>query len=343
MFDPNSYRDADYGLDIGETFEPDDTADVALADTSLPHVMTVLGPIDPDELGVCLTREYLLQRRGFADDDPGLALDAQGQAAQAQAQALEMFAFSGGRGVVDARTTDLGRDAAGLFQLAQRVPLHIIATTGRRAGFHPEDPVDVEAMGVEFIRDLTIGMDGTTVQSGLIAVGMGHEGLNARENAAIRAAAMAHRATGAPVAIEVATPLIAMTALERLGKEGVDADRVILWGLGRSVSVDKAIAIAGSGAAVSFDEIGNGGTDGDARQARAIIQVFEAGYGDRVLISRHPRSASTQDAGGSSERLSYLLERFSLTLMGEGAEAGMVRQLLIENPRRALSIVPNTG
>jgi len=340
MFDPSSYRDSDYGLDRGETFEPENADDVPLADTSLPHVMTVLGPIEPDELGVCLTHEYLFQgRESGRGDDLSSALDHLNQTAQD----LESFAFSGGRGVVDARTADLGRDAARLYQLAQRVPLHIIATTGRRSPLQPGDRVDADAVGAEFIRDLAVGMDGTRSLCGLIAVEVDGDGRAWEGQAAIRAAAMAHQVTGAAVAVDSATPLIARHALEELGKEGVSPDRVILQVLGHNVTVDQIITLAASGAVVSLGGIGLGGADGDARKARTIVRLFEAGHGDSVLISRHHRSSANREVGGDSARLDYLLAWFPLMLMEMGAQAGMVRRLLVENPRRALSILPTNG
>lgn len=343
MFDPRSYRDSDYGLDVGETFEPEDAGDVPLADTSLPHVMTVLGPIEPDELGVCLTHEYLVQGRpSRAGHDSASTLVPLDQAAQD----LETFAFSGGRGVVDARTTDLGRDAAGLHQLAQRVPLHIIATTGRSARLQPGESLDAEAMEAELIRDLTVGMDGTPARSGLIALGMDVDGLRQGGNGVIQATARAHQSTGATVTVQSDTLVTASRVLEAFEKEGVAARRVILQGMGHGVSgvsVEEVIALAAKGAAVSFDGIGAGGADGDIDQARAIIEVFEAGFGDAVLISGYQRPAPGPNPGNGRSRLAYLLEWFALTLMEAGAEARIVRRLLIENPRRALTVLPGGG
>ncbi len=337
MFNPSSYRDSDYGLDTGETFEPGDADDVLLADTSLPHVMTVLGPIEPDELSVCLTQEYLLERRRPGDGKDSDS--APGHLDQA-AQDLESFAFSGGRSVVDTRTADQGRDAARLYELAQRVPLHIIATTGRHGRPELGDRVDADALGAEFIGDLTVGMDGTDSLSGLIAVEVAVDGSAWGEHPLIRAAAMAHRATGTPVAVHSGTPATASHTLEALEREGVAPHRVILRGMGRGVSAEEVIALAVSGAAVTVGGIGEGGTDGGADQAHAIIRVFEAGFGDSVLISRHHEAPSSPCVGDGTFGLNYLLERFALTLMEAGAEAAMVRQLFVENPRRALSVFP---
>lgn len=338
MFNLSSYRDFDYGLDTAETFEPGDADNVPLADTSLPHVMTVLGPIEPDELGVCLTHEYLLGRRQSRDGkDSVSALDRLDQAAQE----LESFAFSGGRGVVDARTADLHRDAAGLYDLAQRVPLHIIATTGSLSHPGPGDRTDADALAAGFIRDLTVAMDDTHSLSGLIAIEVDGHGRAWDGHAAILAAAVAHQATGAPVAVYSDTPANASYALEALEREGVGSHRVILQGLGRGISVSDVIAIAASGATVAFGGIGEG-TGDDASQARAIIRLFEAGFGDSVLISRHHLSPSNPDVGDGRSGLNHLLEWFALTLMEAGAEAAMVRRLFVENPCRALSILPKS-
>jgi len=223
------------------------------------------------------------------------------------------------------------------------VPLHIIATTGRSARLQPGESLDAEAMEVELIGDLTVGMDGTPARSGLIALGMDVDGLRQGGNGVIQATAKAHQSTGATVTVQSDTLATASRVLEAFEKEGVAARRVILQGMGHGVSVEEVIALAAKGAAVSFDGIGAGGADGDIEQARAIIEVFEAGFGDAVLISGYQRPAPSPNAGNGRSRLGYLLEWFALTLMEAGAEAGIVRRLLIENPRRALTVLPGGG
>ncbi len=340
MFNPNSYRDTDFGLEHGESFEPEDADAAPVVDLSQPHVMTVLGPIEPDELGVCLTHEHLLSNPAApGNGDPDDRLDHLERAAEE----LEAFALTGGRSIVDATTPDAGRNAAGLYELAQRVPLHIIATTGPGARRQPNarpGGVDVEAMAASAIQDLTEGMDGTPAKAGIISVGSATNGSVEGNEASYSAAATCHLATGAPLAVQLGDAGSAHASLDLLQRHGVATDRVILQHLDHVPSVEALIDITERGVWCSFDQIGKRDSEADAATAETIVDLFARGYGDALLISQGLDRKSQLSAYGGGPGLTYLLEWFTLALMEAGAEAAMVRRLLIENPLRALSIVP---
>jgi phosphotriesterase-related protein len=340
MFNPNAYRDTDFGLESGESFEPEDADDALPVDTAGPHVMTVLGPIDPDDLGICLTHEHLGWKPTELDlHAPDYRLDH----VERVAEELESFALRGGRSIVDATTADVGRNAAALHELARRVPLHIIASTGRHNHIYRDgqgDSPDADGLAVEFIDDLTRGMDGTSALAGMIAVGTGAAEISGVDEAVLVAAARAHLATGVPIAMQPGDTSKVHGILDRLELEGVDPSRVILQQMDRMPTVDAVIGLAARGASCSFDQIGKAGSEEDRARARTIVEVFGAGYGDSVLISQDLDRKSWSRADGGNPGLTYLLEWFTLMLMEAGAEAEMVRRLLIENPRRALCIVP---
>src|SRR5437868_5626655 len=86
-------------------------------------VMTVLGPVDAAELGVTLPHEHLLidlfkvfqPHREFLVNDPEMV-----------AEELRLYALAGGRTLVELTTPDIGRDAAGLVQIAERTGVHVV-------------------------------------------------------------------------------------------------------------------------------------------------------------------------------------------------------------------------
>lgn len=340
MFNPNSYRDTDFGLASGESFEPGDADHALSVNTAEPHVMTVLGPVDPDDLGICLTHHHLLGNRLSL---PGRDGHDRFDDLERAAEELESFALMGGRSIVDATTADVGRNAAAIHGLAQRLPLHIIATTGITDLSRNSPKVagmDRETIGEEFLKDLRIGMEGTSARAGIITVGGSTAGFTEGDDTTLRAAALAHRATGAPVAAHVGGAIDAHDMLDRMERQGVAPDRIILRHLDQGQSMDSLKSLAGRGAVCSFDQVGNADLEGDVAQARSIVELFEAGFGDSLLISQDLETKSASRSSGGSPELIYLLERFTLTLMEAGAEAGMVRRLLIENPGRAFRIVP---
>lgn len=336
MFDPRRYRDADYGLDEGESFEPgDDTGpDV---DLTQPHIMTVLGPIEPDDLGLCLIHERLGEPPSAA---PGLVRTGRHNLSDIISDELEAFALSGGRGVVDVTTKDTGRRAGRLLGLVRHAPMHLVASTGSLGVPRPGIGAaveDAEDLALEWIADLRDGMDATAARAGLIAVTLGPAVSNGDDRRLLDAVAAAHRETGAPIALRASTPPKVPEALDRLAGTGVSAGAVIIQGMDGATPPALLRSLAERGAVCSFDRIS--GTGADRRDALAIARLAEAGLAASVVLSMNVGWA----AGGGSAGVPiwpYLLEQFTVMLMDHGLDAATVRGFLVENPARALTIRP---
>lgn len=339
MWDPRTYEDTDYGLDPDESFEPEDAYE-AEADLSGPHVMTVLGAIHPDELGICLPHEHILADPvAVTSADPDYRLDREDLAAEE----LEAYITMNGRGIVDCTPRDYGRDAAGLERLAGVMPLHIIAVSGRHKHLHAArmpNALDIDALAEEFTGDLVQGMDGTEARAGVIKIGTSLDEITDVERATITAAGLAHEATGAPITTHTDAGTMALEQLELLGKGGVTPDRVIVGHLDRRLDRDYLVEVGRTGAFLSFDQVGKPQFGSDADRARMLVELAEAGFADQLVISQDFARRSQLLAWGGRPGLAYLIERFTIELMEAGAEAMLVRAMLIDNPARALTIVP---
>src|SRR5215216_5990988 len=183
----------DFGLAPGERFEPDEE-DVEPFDLSRPHVMTALGPIDPDDLGFTLHHEHVVSiSRNALTTDSGVMLD---DPARSLAELEDAFTV-GLRAIVDMTTAEQGRDLAALIWVAQRSPIHIILVTGHDLTVYPDalGEQEIHDLAAFYVGELAIGIDGTPVKAGLLRVGTSLNRITAREEA-LRAAARAYVATG---------------------------------------------------------------------------------------------------------------------------------------------------
>lgn len=341
MWNPESYEDTDYGLEPGETFEPEDAwqtyGDVS---TDEPHIMTVLGPILPEELGICLHHEHLLcHPKAFASQDPDRVLDREDLAIEE----LEAFVTMNGRAIVECSPRDYGRNMAGLIRIAGKAPVHLVAVTGRHKHLHAaemKNATDVAALESEFVADLREGADGTEGRAGVIKIGTSLNEVTAVEEATIRAAAIAHGVTGAPITTHTEGGTMAREQMSLLESYGVDPRRVIIGHLDRKLEFDYLVDVAKTGAFVSFDQVGKDNLDGDTDRAWMLLHLAEAGYAAQLLVSQDLARRSLFLAYGGQPGLAYLLERFLLLLMEAGAEAMLVRKLLVENTASALTIHP---
>ena len=341
MWDRRTYVDTDYGLEPEESFEPsvdddDETIDIRVE----PHVMTVLGPLPPEELGVCLHHEHILcDPLAVTADEPDYQLDNVDRACEE----LESFIKAGGRAIVDASPRDYGRDLGGLRTIAQRVPVHVIAVTGRHKGLHAsrmENALDIGSLTAEYVTELREGVGAEAIRPGVIKLGTSLNEMTAIEEVATRAAARAHVATGAPVTTHLEAGTHAHRQLDVLEEEGVAPSRVILGHLDRSLNRQYLTSILDRGAFCSFDQIGKSHYGEDAAKITMLLNLVDAGYADQLLISQDVARKSSLVAYGGSPGLIHLLERFTVDLMEGGAEAELVVMLLVGNPARALTIKP---
>ncbi len=339
MWDPRSYEDTDYGLEPGESFEPDDDEDRRI-DVSTPHIMTVLGPIVPDELGVCLHHEHILcDPRAITATQPDFRLDSP---ANAQID-LEAYLTVGGRGIVDCSTLDYGRDIDGLVNVAQRVPAHIIAVTGRHKDLHAAamaNALDSDALTEEYISELQTGAGDSGARPGVIKFGTSLDQMTPVESAAGRAAARASLATGVAITTHTEAGTHALQQIGFVAREGGDINRMIIGHLDRKMEWEYLIAVLETGVFVSFDQIGKSQYGADSAAADMIVRLAEAGYADQLLISQDCARRSALMSYGGTPGLTYVMEQFTLMLMEAGGTAPLVRTILVDNVARALTIHP---
>jgi phosphotriesterase-related protein len=262
------------------------------------------------------------------------------------------FKRQGGRTLVDVSNIGLGRDASGLAAVARATGLNIIMGAGwYQRLFHPPDmdQKTVEDLTEVMILDITVGVDGTAVRSGVIGeVGVVGNPLTANEMKSIRATGRAARVTGAPISFHGGGHKHEKVAvLDTLVAEGVDPTRVV-FGHAKGILDDEALMrrLLDRGAYLEFDTLGYsealarsrlGSTD-DFGVAQGILKLIRAGYGDRILLSQDVcTKMQLKKYGGRG--YSYVMEFFLPELRRLGATEAQIQKLVVENPRRVLTFV----
>lgn len=339
MWNPDAYKDTDYGLDEGESFEPVDDIDdefVPLGDE--PYVQTVLGPVRPDEVGVALVHEHL-QWNPPLDGDADV--DERITDVNASLLDLEAFFSASGRTIVSVTTPDSGRDAKSLVWLAQRSPVHIVGV----AGFHHDrllesyasgDPLDTLRSDLE--RDLLDGMDGTDAKPGLLKIGTSLNEITERERRAIEIIAEAQQRFHMPITTHTEKGTRGLEQVQLLDGLGVSPSMVIVGHLDFVEDDGYLREIAQSGAYLSFDQVGKPYYGPDDAKARRISRLVEEGYRDQILLSHDFARRSLLTGYSGRPGLSYIVEQFAVMLLEAGLEALDVRGMLVDNTSRALAV-----
>lgn len=341
MWNPRTYHDHDFGLEDGESFEPEvNENDITPVSTTEPHVMTLLGPIAPEELGICLPHVHLLC------DPPGVEEDYRLTDVDSAEAEIEAFVTMNGRSLVECSTRDAGRILVPLLEIAGWVPAHLISVTGRhnhRFASAMENAFDQQSLTEEFIEELTVGIDGTEARAGVIKVGTSLNEITDVERTSLQAVAAAHGRTGAPITTHTDNGTMALELIESLGLNGVQPNRVIIGHVDRvPMPLDAHLEIARTGAFLQFDQIGKSETYTDQMRAERVVELIEAGFGDQILLSLDYGTQSLLVSYDGKPGLPYLSEWFMVLLLEAGLEAPDVRKLVIDNPARALTIHPPT-
>jgi phosphotriesterase-related protein len=254
---------------------------------------------------------------------------------------LAAFRAAGGAAVVQWTPYGMGRRAADLPELSRSTGVRLVCATGlhQAAHYHPELPDKLRGSGLAglFVSELTDGIGTTGVRAGLIKVAGGFHALDAHARWTMTAAAEAHHATGAPIAVHLEMGTAALDVLELLcGELGVPGHRVILGHLNRFPDPVVQRRAAESGCWLAFDGPSRAHHATDWRMPEALRALADAGFGDRLLLG-----GDTVVAGGRSvdggPGMPYLLRRVRPRLV-EALGAELVDRILTVHPGRAFAV-----
>ncbi|MDR7418429.1 MAG: phosphotriesterase-related protein [Armatimonadota bacterium] len=319
----------------------------------MAHIHTVTGPVAPAAMGITYMHEHILcdQRRcrneGLrprGSDDGLMILDD----ADVAVRELSELRSLGADAMVEVTMQAWGRDVVALRAISEASGLRIIATSGFYIeACHPDfvatQSVDELADGL--VRELTEGVDGTGIRTGLLKAAVGRTVVEGPEEKCARAVARAQRATGAAITthtsgsarFEIPGGNIGMFLLDLFEAEGVDPARVIVGHVDEKADVRHLEALCRRGAYVQFDVIGKSHWMLDETRADLVTALVERGFITHLLLSTdRNRKFELRAYGGIG--YAHLLTAFVPMLRRRGLSEDHLTQILVENPRRALAI-----
>jgi phosphotriesterase-related protein len=165
------------------------------------------------------------------------------------------------------------------------------------------------------------------------------DAMTADERKVFRATGKAHVATNIPIFTHTGIPgIAALEQLDLLEDAGVKPDRIVIGHLGNLVDPNVQVhkAICRRGAYVGFDRQGG---PGDAEQVPMVMALLEAGFADRLMFAADTSSAN-QTKRNKGDGYAKTLTVFVPKLKAAGASDEVLRQIMVDNPRRFLAFVP---
>jgi predicted metal-dependent phosphotriesterase family hydrolase len=293
-------------------------------------VRTVLGDVDPAELGPCDAHEHL-----FLDTpaQPGEEfLDREKAVAEART-----LAAAGAASLVDWTPIGLGRDLDGLAHVSRETGLHVVAATGvhRDAHYTADDPLrgePADRLAERFVADLR-------ARCGIIKTGASYHHVTPFEDKGFAAAAAAHEETGAPVCVHTQHGTMGLALVERLRSLGVPPASVILAHVDRNPDAAEHAETATTGATLQLDGPGRTKYWPDSTILRLIDDLAGAGHAARLLLGGDTGRRTMFRAYGGGPGLDYVFARFKPRLERElGTE--LAHAIFVTNPARAFAWDP---
>lgn len=299
-------------------------------------IRTVRGDIPPDSLGITYLHEHLIGASLKSDGDPDLRLDSEAAASYE----LTLFRLAGGTGLVEMSPGDYGRNPLALKRLSEVSGVHIISVTGFIKASSADPLVEgksVNQIADAMIRDVQEGMDGTTIRAGIIKAGSSLNKITANEEKIFRAAACAHRETGAPISTHTEAGTMALEQIELLRSEGVSPERLLIGHMDRKLDWEYHLAVANTGVTLGYDQFSKEKYFPDHQRVDFIVRMVRSGFGAQLALSGDLARRSDLVSYGGGPGYTFILWRILPWLRKSGLSAEDIHTLMVKTPRRLLA------
>jgi len=353
-----------------------------VASQILGEVQTVLGLVEPENLGVTLTHEHLLIDMSVTFTEPALASEKHLAYQPITMQNLgwlrmnyinnldncrlldegaaveEVFLFkqNGGCTITEVTPKDMGRNPLGLLRIARATGVNIIMGTAYYTAIaHPPqiDEWTEQQIATEFVNEIMVGVEGTEVRAGIIGeIGCSWP-LAKNELKVLRAAALAQQQTGAPLMIHPGRNENApFEIIDILRDAGADLNHTIICHISRTLlNLADRLKVAEAGCYIGYDMLGELSCyhalapvdlPSDAQHIDQIRELIAEGYEKQILVS-HDVCRKMQLTRYGGNGYSYLLRYGVPWMQRKGIPDNQIHTILIDNPKNALQCLMATS
>jgi len=326
----------------------------------MAKINTVLGPIEPSQLGRTLMHEHVFVLSPEIEKWPvGEGLDSceewdEQASFNAAVEKLRELKRSGIDSILDLTVIGLGRNTRLLQRVAQTVPeINLILATGlytydvlpfyfrfRGPGTYSGGP---EFMTEMWVRDIERGMANLGVKPGMLKCANDADGITPGVERVLRSVAQAHRRTG--ISINTHTPIPpepwGLEQQKILREEGVDLSRCVIGHGGGTKNLDYLKELMDAGSIIGMDRFGIGTFSFD-ETVGVVAELCQRGYADRMVLS-HDASCYTdwfprEMLEGMKDWHWTHISHAVLPALGKaGVSEAQIDQMLVGNPRRILT------
>jgi phosphotriesterase-related protein len=296
-------------------------------------VATMRGEVAPEQLGTTLMHEhvFVVNPEVAANFPTGWDEDA------AVAGAVERMAELRAAGVdtiVDLTVVGIGRDIPRLQRVAAAhdLPMYF--------AFRKTD-----VMTGYFVEDIETGIAGTGVRAGILKCATDEAGVTRGVERVLRAVARAHRQTGVPISTHTHAGSERGLDQQRIfAEEGVDLSRVVIGHSGDTTDLAYLEKLAGAGSYLGMDRFGLDMFLGFEERVDTVAALCRRGLAGQVVLSHDAGCHTDAMDEAVREQVAPRWHHLHITrdvvpaLRQRGVTDAQLHQMLVDNPRRILSV-----
>lgn len=305
-------------------------------------VNSVLGSIDPSNLGFTLMHEHIVSmnasmKQAFPDwfnheNTLSNAIDELRYAKQFGLQTI-----------VDATPINLGRDINLLREVAEKSGVNIIASTGFYA---VDEPFlfgwEIDDLVNQLIPEVEEGIQGTGIKPGVIKCASETD-ITPTNEKLLRVAARLHKQSRLPVITHSSSiNKNGITQLEVLLEEEVDVSKLVIGHCGDTTDIDYLESLLESGCYIGLDRFGIDMMLPSDSRIKVCVDLLEKGYENQLVISHDycvyldwfpPKQFSAMKKDPENKWSFHHIHKDIIPrLLEMGVSEKQVDQITVENP-----------
>lgn len=317
------------------------------------NVPTVSGEIGADQLGLTLMHEHIFIRTPEIQEAfPGfMGWDDEREIASAR-ERLAGLKRQGVDTIVDMTVPGLGRDVHRISRAIEGTGLQVILVTGyytfadlpfpfkyNGPGKTFDDPEDNILVDL-FVNDVLVGIQQTDIKAGALKCCTDEPGVTEDIDRLIRAVAVAHHRTDAPIITHTHAPSRRGLDQQRiLAEEGVDLSRVIIGHSNESTDLGYLTTLMDAGSFIGFDRCGLSGVLDLDSQIATLSELCRLGYAEKIVVSHDRHCGCDWVSEEEVERAlpdwnySYIQGELLPAIQERGVTDAQIEQMTSINPR----------
>ena len=292
------------------------------------NVRTVMGDINPSQLGVTYVHEHLIiDSQIVAELFPHIYLPSVDEAV-AEAETCRE---AGVTTMVDAMPYG-GNYLDKLRQVSRRTGLQVIASTGLHTEKYYPDDTPIES--ARFSADVVAGC-------GVFKAATGPDGINPRARRLFAAMAETHLETGVPIITHCEDGRGAVAQIELLTSLGVPLNRVVISHTDKVPDPVYHRDMLQTGVNLEYDQALRQAA-GMQTTPQLLASMIEEGFLPQLMLGTDGARRSLWRTLGGSPGLAYLATEYRQVLEAAGVGQHELRAVFVANPARWLPLATTT-